>query len=456
MIQFLINLLIFLVSVLLLVTVHEFGHFWVARRLGVKVVRFSVGFGRPLVRWCGREGTEYVIALLPLGGYVRLLDERDGGEVSEEDKPRAFNRQSVFKRMLIVLAGPGINVVFAILAFWLMWMIGVERVRPVIGEIVPKSIAEQSGIPRGAEIVSVDGQPTVNWSKINIVLISRVGDSGDLLISARKNLGAAPQTYTLRLNNWSLNGLQPDPVKSLGIIPYQPNIPPVIGVVSSGTPAADAGLHVGDRVLTIAGQKVTNWTDILNQIYSRPGQTVQITLERGQQQITLNVNIGRKLSRFKWTGYIGVAPVAVTWPSGMKYQLKYSSGPALLQSLYEIETLAKFNFVVLAKMVKGQVSTQSLGGPISIYQTSSFAFQQGLVIYIGFLGLLSLMLALVNILPIPGLDGGHILFFVIEGIIRRPLSPILQILIIRLGFLFLILIMMQATLNDIFRSFSNS
>lgn len=453
MTQLLINLLVFLVSVLLLITVHEFGHFCVARCLGVKVVRFSVGFGRPLWRWIGRSGTEYVIALLPLGGYVRLLDERDGGEVPEKDQPLAFNRQSILKRALIILAGPGINVLFAVFAFWIMWMIGVERMRPVVGEVIPESIAAQSGFPVGAEIMAVNGQPTTNWPKVTIALVGWLGETGDLPIQARlKN--EPPRTYIMHLNNWRTNSLQPDPLTSLGLKPFQPEIPLTIGKVRADSPAALAGLRVGDKILTINGEKLTDWVDLVKQIQSHPNELVQLTVERGHEPIHLDIKVGRQLSRFQWIGYMGIEPIAVDWPVGMVYQLKYSPGSAFLASLKEVQVLTKFNFVVLAKLIRGQVSMKSLGGPISIYQSTSFAFHQGLIIFIGFLGLLSLMLAIVNILPIPGLDGGHILFFIIEAIMRRPLSPAVQMLIVRLGFIFLLVIMMQATINDIFRSVS--
>jgi regulator of sigma E protease len=454
MTHFLLNFLVFLVSVLLLITIHEFGHFWVAKRLGVKVVKFSVGFGRAIWHRSGRDGTEYAIAILPLGGYVRLLDERDGGEIAEADRPYAFNRQALWKRALIILAGPGINVLFAIFAFWIMWMAGVERVKPVVGEIVPNSIAAQSGLPAGAEIFNVDGQKTLNWQKINILIISKIGDQDSLIIKALIPGEHQLRTYSLPLKDWKIDALQPDPLKSLGIMPYEPKIEPVIGKVLPGSPAASAELQRNDRILTIAGQSITRWSDIIKQINAHPSQFMQMTLQRGGQTLSLNVKIGRQLSGFKWIGYMGIEPYSINWPPGMVYTVKFSPAQAFLHSLSEIKILTQFNYLVLGKMIMGKVSTQSLGGPISIYQTSSLAYMQGLVIYIGFLGLLSLMLALINILPIPGLDGGHLLFFVIEGIIRRPLSTGVQVLIIRIGFLFLLLLMVQATLNDFLRVFA--
>ncbi len=450
--QNLISILVFLVSILLLITVHEFGHFWVARRLGVKVLRFSLGFGKPIFRRQGRHGTEYVICILPLGGYVKLLDEREG-TVKPQELHQAFNRQPLWKRALIVVAGPAINLLFALVAFFTIWVIGVEQVKPVIGEVIPQTVAAQSGIPAGAEIVAVDGQPVGSWQKMAILLVSWFGDTGTLLVQAIPPGADKARTYSMQLKKWQPNnGLEPDPFKSLGIVPYRPPIPLVIEKVMSESPAEQAGLQKGDRIVAVDQQPYQDWQPLKKFVNQHPNQTIQVTYMRGEKtqeaQVSLQSRYGKLFHR---VGYLGIEPKEPIWPPGMRYTKQLSPIAAMGQAFSDVGMYLRFNFVVIGKMIVGNISMRSLGGPVSIFQTSSLAFHQGLVIYIAFLGLLSVLLAGMNILPIPGLDGGHLLFFMMEGIAGRPVSARLQLLLLKLGILFLLMILFQATVNDIIR-----
>ncbi len=357
MIATLSNIAVFLITISVLVIVHEWGHFVVARCFKVKVLRFSIGFGKALWRRPSKSGTEYVIALLPLGGYVKLLDEREG-PVPDEDKDQAFNRQPFWKRTAIVLAGPLINILFAIIVFTIIWMIGVTQARPIIGEVIPNSIAAESGVPAGGEIVVIGKQTTHDWQSVMLALVRQLGNKGSInfhILSAAAN---QPQSYSLSITDWVIDPLEPNILKSLGIVPSSP---PIL-------------------------------------------RKVQFPL-----------------------------------------------GGALIQAVNQVETLVVFNFIAIGKLVSGKISLLSLGGPISIYQTSSIAFSQGVLIYLAFLGIISVMLGCLNILPIPGLDGGHLLFFIIEAIIRRPVSVALQVLILRIGFIFLAVLIFQATINDLMR-----
>lgn len=451
MLDILSQILAFLFAIFLLVTVHEYGHFWVARRFGIKTIRFSVGFGKPLWRWLGKDGTEYVIAMLPLGGYVRLADEREG-EVAEADKPYAFNRKPVWVRFLVVLAGPVTNWLLAIVAFWLVFSIGIEQTKPVIGKVTPGSIAAQAGLQPEDRILSIDGRSTPSWQKAMMAVVYRIGEKGQMQVAVQSPNAPQPQMHTLNLSNWTTGGLTPQPLRSLGLTPYLPSIPPVLDKVLPGQAAAKAGLQAGDRILAVNGQDQKDWIDFVEYVQNHPGAAVVLTVERGQQRLTIPVTIEtRHTIPWKAVGFLGVASAPVALPASMKYQEHYSLPRAVMPALQETMTLSMFNFVIFGKMLIGQVSLKGLGGPITIYTTASEAFKQGLVVYLGFLGLLSVMLACINVLPIPGLDGGHLLYFCIEAVRRKPISVSAQLLAWRIGMVFLLLLMFQATLNDVLR-----
>ncbi|MFT3742062.1 MAG: RIP metalloprotease RseP [Gammaproteobacteria bacterium] len=446
------NIVVFFCSILALITVHEFGHFIVAKLLKVKVVRFSVGFGKALWKHQAKSGTEYQIAWLPLGGYVKLLDENEA-PVPPQDQPRAFNRQALWKRASIVLAGPGINILFAILAFWMVAFIGKDEVKPIIGAILPNTPAAIAQLPPKSEIVALNDQPVHSWQKISMKLIERFGSTGNLPITVRDKKGT--QRYLLPLQEWSpKDELQPDPLASLGIEPYQLFIPPVIHRIVPDGPAAHSNLRLNDRILAINGKPVKSWMDFVQILRQYPKQTLSLTVQRGSKMGDVTVKTGRRLGGYQWIGYLGVEPLKPEWPADMQYNIYYAPWPALKYAARETYDFSVFHFVVLGKMITGEISFRGIGGPISIYETTSLAFSQGLPIYLGFLGILSVMLACVNILPIPGLDGGHLLFYVFEAILGRPLSLRWQMLILRLGFIVLILIMVQATVNDVLRWFS--
>jgi regulator of sigma E protease len=448
--HFIIHIIVFLVTVLVLITVHEFGHFWVAKRLGVKVLRFSIGFGGPLFRWYGKDGTEYVIAWLPLGGYVKLLDGREAA-VSEAEKSRAFDNQPLPSRFAIVLAGPVINALFAVLAFWLVFMIGFVQVKPVVGAVNPNSIAAAAGIQSGQEFISLNGHPTPSWQKLAMRLIGKLGDKGSMTVQAKFPTNPNVNTYTFSLQNWKVDSLNPDPITSLGIVPYQPLVPAVISKVILHSPGEQGGLRVGDKILTVDQQTVNDWFDFLKIIQSKPQQKLTITVLRDQKPLDLQIITGRKWENWKWLGYLGIEAKSPQWPENIKTQVKYPPISALWHSVSEVGSYLQFNFVILGKILIGKVSLRSLGGPVTIFQSAGSAFNQGLLAYLAFLGVISLMLAFVNILPIPGLDGGHLLLFGIEMILGRPLSIAAQVLILRLGLIFLIVIMFQALMNDLLR-----
>ena len=449
----LLQILAFLIAVLVLVSIHEWGHFWVARRLGIKVLTYSIGFGKAIWRHVGKDGTEYVIALFPLGGYVKMLDEGEG-EVPDELKSQAFNRQPVWKRFLVVLAGPMINFIFAIFAFYLVFVMGPEVIRPVIGEVAPQSIAAKAGLEPGDQIMRVDGRSTDNWQKVILGVIARMGESGTMSVVVKPQGSDQLQTKTVQLTNWNVDGLNPRPLQNMGIQPYRPKLPAVVFKVIPEGPAAKAGLKPGDKVLTVDGKPVKDWVAMVMAVQDAPGKTVSFGIERDQQHLTIPVTPEKKFVwGFQTRKFIGVGSEQVAWPADMKHKLDYSLLSAWLPAIQETWQFTSFNFIVLKKLVLGEISLRSLGGPITIYQTADRAMRQGFIVYISFLGLISTMLAFINVLPIPGLDGGHLLYYVIEIVRRKPLSIAIQTLTLRLGFILLAVIMVQATINDVFRLF---
>ncbi len=449
--QFIIDIIVFLLTLFILITVHEWGHFWVARRFGVKTLCFSIGFGKALWRRIAKDGTEYRIAVLPFGGYVKLLDEREG-EVTDDQKHLAFNRKPVWARAAIVLAGPLINVLLAFIVFTVVFWIGFEQSRPIIGQIEPQSIAEKSGLQPNTEIVKIDNQAVADWQKALVAIVMRLGDKNNMQIVTRPiNKVGDQQSYSLPLQFWQVNELNPDPLKALGIIPYRPKILPVVAEVKENSPAEKAGLQKGDKVLAVDQTAVADWTDFALFIHSHPGKRVIVRIERNGQMLQKPVVIGRQLAGLHWVGYMGIASGPVDWPHAYRTFNQYPLTLAWLPAWQEMVLLTKFNFVTLGKVIIGEISLKSLGGPISIFRSTSQAYLQGFIVYLSFLAFISLMLAWINILPIPGLDGGHLFFYLIEIVRGKPLSVRTEALILRLGIIFLIVIMLQATINDLLR-----
>ncbi len=334
-----------------------------------------------------------------------------------------------------------------------MWMWGVPQTKPIITGVEPGSIAAASGLPPGSQLVGVDGRAVDTWGNAILLLVRRLGDKGDLKLMVRPAQSSTPQEYSLSIATWQINSLQPDMLKSLGITPYSPPTEPIIKKVKPDSPAAKVGIQAGDKILAIDNVHSDNWLDFARYIQKHPNTSVQITTERGLKSASFTVQTDWKLAKLRPIGYIGVEVTPGEWPTGMKETRRFGPGHAFIRAAKDVWSFTEFNFIVLAKLIHGDISLLTLSGPIAIFQTTNLAFAQGVAVYAGFLGLISVMLACMNILPIPGLDGSHLLFLLIEKIIRRPVSVALQVLIFRLGFIFLMLLTVQATTNDLMRIF---
>ncbi|MEX5552382.1 sigma E protease regulator RseP [Pseudomonas pergaminensis] len=439
-----------LVALGVLVTFHEFGHFWVARRCGVKVLRFSVGFGMPLVRWHDRRGTEFVIAAIPLGGYVKMLDEREG-EVPADQLDQSFNRKTVRQRIAIVAAGPIANFLLAMVFFWVLAMLGSQQVRPVIGAVESDSIAAKAGLVAGQEIVSIDGEPTTGWGAVNLQLVRRLGESGIVNVVVREQDSTTETPRELALDHWLKGADEPDPIKSLGIRPWRPALPPVLAELDPKGPAQAAGLKTGDRLLALDGQPLGDWQQVVDLVRVRPDTKIVLKVERDGAQIDVPVTLSVRGEAKAAGGYLGAGVKGVDWPPSMVREVSYGPLAAIGEGAKRTWTMSVLTLESLKKMLFGELSVKNLSGPITIAKVAGASAQSGVADFLNFLAYLSISLGVLNLLPIPVLDGGHLLFYLVEWARGRPLSDRVQGWGIQIGISLVVGVMLLALVNDLGR-----
>lgn len=439
-----------LIALGVLVTFHEFGHFWVARRCGVKVLRFSVGFGMPLLRWHDKQGTEFVVAAIPLGGYVKMLDEREG-EVPVDQLDQSFNRKSVRQRIAIVAAGPVANFLLALVFFWVLAMLGSEQVRPVIGAVESGSIAAKAGLNAGEEIVAIDGEPTSGWAAVNLQLVRRLGESGSLQLLVREQGSTADSPRVLALDNWLKGADEPDPIRSLGIRPWRPALPPVLAELDPKGPAQAAGLKTGDRLLALDGQPLNDWQQVVDTVRTRPDTKIMLRIERDNAQIDVPVTLAARGESKAPSGYLGAGVKAIDWPPEMIREVSYGPLAAIGEGARRTWTMSILTLDSLKKMLFGELSVKNLSGPITIAKVAGASAQSGVADFLNFLAYLSISLGVLNLLPIPVLDGGHLLFYLIEWVRGRPLSDRVQGWGIQIGISLVVGVMLLALVNDLGR-----
>ena len=448
----------FLVAFSLLVTVHEFGHYWVARRLGFKVLRFSIGFGRPLLkRVGGKDRTEYVIAAIPLGGYVKVLDEREG-PVEAADLQRSFTRRPPWQRILMLLAGPGFNILFAIVLLWgMLWASGVKEYKPVIGEVTADSVAAHAGVRSGDEITAINGKPATEQRDVVFALLDAVSSGPDVSLGLRDKSGDT-HTATLHLGSTEerrrLTELS-EMFKGLGFQFWQPSLPAVLRSVEPGGPAAAAGLKAGDQIVAI-DDKPVDLAGFQPRIEDSIGKTLVFRYRRAGAENTTEVHVAGEKVDGKLIGRIKVsigAPAGfeVKYPPGMEVQRQLAPLEALDRAAGEAWGMTVLQGRLFWRMVLGEVSLKNLSGPLSIAEFAGESAEAGVSSFLSFLVLISLSLGFLNLLPIPILDGGQIVFQLAEWLKGSPVSDRTQAFGQQVGIALLLLLMGVALFNDITR-----
>ncbi|PIZ03859.1 MAG: RIP metalloprotease RseP [Gammaproteobacteria bacterium CG_4_10_14_0_8_um_filter_38_16] len=438
----------------LVVLVHEYGHFIVARWMGIKVLRFSIGFGRPLFLHRAKSGVEYAIGFLPLGGYVKMQDAFSPEDESVGSKGVAFEKKSVWVRAAVVVAGPLANIILAMLFFTVIYIIGVTHLKPIVSSVMPNSIAARAHLNSNDEIIQAGSWQTRDWTDVVMQLIMHVGDKKPLMIMASSLKTHRKSIYALALQHWKFNPAKPDILSSIGIKPYFPIIPAVVGSILPHSPAQKSTLRLNDRVLRIDHHWVASWQSLVQWVAKHPNQRVLLTVLRDHHKINLFVKIGARKKNKKLTGYLGVAPKTPVISNLLKTQQQYSVFKAGFPAFEQTKRWVIFHFVIIKQMLLGHISLKALSGPISIFETAGSASLAGITAYLQFIAFISVVLGVINILPIPALDGGHLLFCVIEGVTRRPIPMRLQVLLINLGVIFLVTLMVYATMNDFIRLLS--
>jgi regulator of sigma E protease len=450
---FFFSLLSFIVAIGLLVTVHEYGHFWVARRLGVKVLRFSIGFGKPLwMRRFGRDATELVVAAIPLGGYVKMLDEREG-EVATEELERAFNRKPVSTRIAVVVAGPAANFLFAIFAYWAMFVSGVTGLKPVVGDVLPASYAAAAGIRAGDEIRFIENQPTPTW-EATIMALLNANLKGKEIVNLRVLDSAGNERYLQAYFETPDALLKKGGVlDNFGLSAWRP--PAVIERLVEGGAGERAGMLPGDKVVYADNSPIRNWEQWVEYVRERPGERIAMQLLRNGERVELSVTPDRASENGNSIGRIGAY---VQLPSEeeratMRVVVRYGlleAVPEAVNKTWEVTTLT---LRTLWKMVSGRASVENLSGPISIARYAGQSAAIGLATFLGFLGIVSVSLGVLNLLPVPILDGGHLLFYLLEMVKGSPISETAQLVGQKIGITLLLALMSLAFYNDLVRLF---
>jgi regulator of sigma E protease len=434
-----------IVALGVLVTVHEFGHYWVAKRCGVRVLRFSVGFGRALYTWKDQSGTEFCIAAIPLGGYVKMLDGREQS-ISDAERTEAFDQKTIGQRFAIVAAGPGINLIFAALVYALISMIGVQTPVPVAGEL-PAETAMKTRLP--AEVVSFDGRPMESWERVSIAMVDVIGDQKTVQIGLRPLDSSVVNTVTMPVPVDLIT--DESPLVSFGVRPWSPPIEAEFARVIPGGAAEAAGLLVGDRVIAVNGEPVADWSEFVSAIKVAYGLSTDVTIERGNLTQTVTVVPETREGPAGPYGFLGVAPVVKPLPPELIRTVQENPIKALWVGVERTIEMSWLTVESIGKMISGVLSPENLSGPLTIARVAGDSASSGWYAYLSFIAYLSVSLGVLNLLPIPVLDGGHLVFFAVEWLRGKPVSEQTQMQGIRIGMVLLMGLMFFAFYNDLMR-----
>lgn len=442
----------FIIALGILITFHEFGHYLVARWTGVKVLRFCIGFGQPIFRkrW-GKDQTEWVIAAIPLGGYVKMLDETEG-KVAPEDLPRSFNRQPVARRFAIVAAGPIANFLLAIVLYWLLFILGVHGMKPVLGPVEPASPAAYARFEPGETIISIENESVGSWQDARWTLLRYAVDQSSNIKVQTINKNGEINWRTLDLSQINPDQLNENFPGIIGLTSYQPNVKPVIAQVLADGVGYHAGLLAGDEILAVNDTEIRTWMDFVQQVRTNPGRLLELEILRGNQIVLLAITPEAATENGKSIGKIGIAPVINQAEfDALLVTVSYPPGKAIQKAIEKTWETTILTLQMLSKMIMGDVSLKNISGPISIADYAGQSAQMGLASYLAFLALISVSIGVLNLLPIPILDGGHLMYYLIEIIKGTPLPDKIILMGQKIGLVMLFTLMTFAIYNDINR-----
>ncbi|RDE86455.1 sigma E protease regulator RseP [Aggregatibacter kilianii] len=433
----------FLIVIAVLVAVHEYGHFWAARKCGVKVHRFSIGFGKVIWLRTDKTGTEFAVSAIPLGGYVKMLDGRNE-EVPEALKSQAFDHKTVAQRAFIIAAGPLANFLFAIFAYFLVYSIGIPSIKPVIDEVRPQSIAAVAQVQPNYQITEVDGVSAPDWETINMLLATKLGDSKVelTLVEFGSNI---EQRKTLDLSNWTFDPQKESAFGSLGIVPIRSKADMTLSKVSENSPAEKEGLLKGDKLYWSDNSKI-EWQTFVEKV--QEGKPLSLKVERNG--VWLDKTITPELNdKKRW--FVGISLTFYPLANEYRTELKYDMLESLQKGVDKTFQLSWLTIKVIGKLITGDLSLTNLGGPISIAKGAGASSEIGLIYYLSFMALISVNLGIMNLFPLPVLDGGHLVFLVMEALKGKPISEHVQNVSYRIGAVLLLMLMGFGLINDFLR-----
>lgn len=429
------------------IIVHELGHYAAARFFNIKINTVAIGFGK--IIWAGGNKIKWQLSAFPLGGYVSMLDSRDSNTPSSSHHC-CLDKQSAWKKIIIYLAGPAINIICAIMVYWVILTTGISYVTPEVETVIPHSIAAKARMPANSLITGINDMPITNWKDANIALTSSLGNAKSITIQTDSNNQS--HSYTLDTSNWKIDSLDFDPITSLGLEPYEPNTTALVLKTKPNSPAAKAGIQANDTIVAINSTKISSYKDLRKILKPLANKHVDVTVLRDNKRITIPVTAGARLSSsWRMSGYLGIKSPPAVWPKDKVKEIKYEPGIAFSYALTNTSQIFEFNLAVMTKIISGIIPITSLSGPLGFIKTSMQALNSGFTIFLETFAIFNILLAFVNLLPMPGLDGGNILFIIYESITKRELSLLWQDLVIKCSFIFLAIITIHATMNDILR-----
>ncbi|OTG82505.1 RIP metalloprotease RseP [Acinetobacter sp. ANC 4558] len=433
-----------------LIAIHEFGHYFVARKLGVKVLVYSIGFGPTLFKWTSKKtGIQYQLSALPLGGYVRMLDEREGN-VAEEDLPYAFNRQNPWKRIAIVAAGPLINLAFAVVLFWILLLPAQEQLNTRVGSVAPNTPAAAQ-MQAGDKITAIDHSSVSTWEKLNFALVDRVGETGHILVTVERN--GEVKNINLPIQNF-LKDQSKSPLEALGFTPYRPSIPAIVAKLSEDGAAIRQGMKEGDKIVAIDGKPMKEWFDVVHIVQESPEKLLKIEVIRDNQPVLLEVMPqGKRDNAGNVVGMLGVQsdPGKIVIPETFKQTIQYNPAEAFVMAVEKTGQISSMILHSIVKMIRGMIGLENLSGPITIAKVAGQSAEMGWQTFLSFMALMSVSLGILNLLPIPMLDGGHLVYYFVELIRGKPVSEQIHLVGLKIGMVLLGSMMLLALFNDFMR-----